>query len=111
MKNHLRWIVFGAAFLGLGISMPSCPGQQAMQQQIDALQTKANDSAKQIQALDAQIKKLNTDFTKLYNYLEKLNLAAGEQKASLDRIDATLKAMTAKPAPKAPKGPLKKKGH
>ena len=28
-------LVLGTAFLGLGLSMPSCPGQQAMQDQID----------------------------------------------------------------------------
>jgi hypothetical protein len=43
------------ALLTMGIAMPSCPGQQAIQQQIDALTTRANESDQKLLMLLSQI--------------------------------------------------------
>lgn len=108
------YVVLFAAFIGMGMSMPSCPGQQAMQQQIDTLTAQNAELTKHVQAADAQIKSLNKDMTDVKNLLQPMANAIQAQKASIDQIDANMKEiqakMTAKPAAKgAAKGAPKKK--
>jgi peptidoglycan hydrolase CwlO-like protein len=91
MKKHVRWVVFAVAFSGLGLSMPSCPGQQAMQQQIDALQTSNADLTKKIQALTTQLGSLNNDMTQVKQLLPQMTNVIQAQKGTLDQLDTTIK--------------------
>ena len=54
MNKKIQALVTAGAFLGMGIAMPSCPGQQAMQQQIDTLQTKTIELTQKISKVDSQ---------------------------------------------------------
>jgi septal ring factor EnvC (AmiA/AmiB activator) len=119
MSKKLRWLAFSAAFLGMGFAMPSCPGQQAMQQQIDALTTTNAALTKKVQELDSQVKTLNTDMNSAKEIFNQLNNAIQAQKTALEQLDTAFKASQAKPAPvaktkatpkAAAKTPLKKKG-
>lgn len=103
MKKHLRWIVFSTAFLGMGLSMPSCPGQQAMQQQIDALQTANAEMSKKIQTLTTQVESVNADMTQVKQVLPQMTNVIQAQKGALDQLDASVKEMDAKIAKMGPK--------
>ncbi len=109
MNKKIKWLAYGIALMGLGFTMPSCPGQQAMQQQIDALQTKVNDTGKQVHALDSQVRQLTSDVSQIKNVITQLNNFVGAQKITLDQLDAKLSALTTKPGAK--KGAAKKKVH
>ncbi len=91
-KRFLHTVVVStAALLGMGIAMPSCPGQQAMQQQIDSLQAKNTEQAQQAQALDGQLKAMNADMLQVKTLLEQVSNTVLAQKQALEQIDATLK--------------------
>lgn len=112
MKKQTRAFVFVAAILGMGISMPSCPGQQAMQQQIDTLQTANTDLTKKVQSYDAQIKQLNKDSAEVKANLDGAVKAIEAQKAALEALNTAvteIKAKAAAPAPAAKKAPAKKR--
>lgn len=110
-------IVAVTGFIGLGMAMPSCPGQQAMQQQIDSLQATTNDLSKRLQTIDAQGKTLTSDMSQVKQLLKPMSDAIQAQKTAIDQLDANFKelqaklaaAAAAKPAPKpAAKAPAKK---
>src|SRR4051812_23085294 len=96
MKKYSQWFVFAAAFLGMGIAMPSCPGQQAMQQQIDALQTSNTDLTKKVQTLNTEITTLHKDMEQVKQLLPQITNVIQAQKGALDQLDGTVKDMQAK---------------
>ncbi len=115
----------------MGVDMPSCPGQQAMQQQVEALQGKQAELMKQAQAQDAHIKVLNAEIGQSKALLAQVSQTVLAQKEALDRLEATVRSLTetlnqmnskgakgkaASSAKSAPAGkpaamPAKKKGH
>src|SRR4051812_9486242 len=96
MKKYFTWMLIGAAFLGLGIAMPGCPGQQAMQQQIDSLQNANLDLTKKVQALTTQLHTINGDIGQMMAGLPQMTNVISSQKTALDKLDADLKAVQAK---------------
>ena len=106
-SNKTFYVVLGTAFLGMGMSMPSCPGQQAMQTQIDTLTQQNQELNKRTLSLDSQVKSLNSDMTQVKTLLKPMADAIQAQKAGMDQLDANLKEMqtklaaAAKPAPKS----------
>src|SRR4051812_33793358 len=112
MNKNLRWAAMGIATLALGFSMPSCPGQQAVQQQVDSLVTANAAMTKKVQELDAQVRDLNKDMNNAKDIFGQMNNAIQAQKAALDQLDVAFKASqapktAAKSAPTA-KGKKKK---
>ena len=98
MNKKFTGIVLTAAVFGMGLSMPSCPGQQAMQEQVEALKTSQADSNKKIQALDAQIKKMTGDVDQMKALVSQVSNAVLAQKMAIENMDAALKAVQSKPA-------------
>jgi septal ring factor EnvC (AmiA/AmiB activator) len=96
MKRYFTWTLMGAAFLGLGIAMPSCPGQQAMQQQLDALQNANMDLSKKVQALTTQNHTMSNDINQMKTLLPQMTNVISSQKIALDKLDADLKALQAR---------------
>ena len=82
-----------AAFMFLGISMPSCPGQQAMQQQLDQLQAKNAEQAKTVQKLDSQLKAMSSDMTQVKTLLVQVTNTVLAHKQSIEQIETAMKAM------------------
>ena len=64
-QTYRPWILGLTALLGMGITMPSCPGQQAMQQQIDNLQTANQDLSKKVQLLNTQLNAIANDMNQV----------------------------------------------
>jgi septal ring factor EnvC (AmiA/AmiB activator) len=95
-------VIMVAAFIGMGMSMPSCPGQQALQQQVDTLTTSNAELSKRVQGMDAQVKQLNMDMSQVKQLLKPMSDAIQAQKAGMDQLDSNIKEIQAKmTAPKA----------
>lgn len=110
MKRHLIWTVVLTAFFGLGLSLPGCPGGQAVQQQIDSLSTNNAEMIKKIQILENNMNRLNNDFNRLSSLLNQMGTIIQKHDTALNSVNT---AMSAKPAAmakgKAKFAPAKKK--
>ena len=109
MTNAKFYLVLFAAFLGMGMSMPSCPGQQAMQEQIDKLMTQNADLNKRLISMDSQVKALNGDMVQVKTLLKPMSDAIQAQKAAQDQLEANIKEIQAKMTAPAAKGGKKRK--
>lgn len=108
-SSNRFYVILIAAFLGMGMSMPSCPGQQAMQQQIDTLTTQNADLTKKLQGADSQIKTLNADMTQVKTLLKPMADAIQAQKTAMDQLNANLTELQAKLTKPAAAGTKKRK--
>jgi septal ring factor EnvC (AmiA/AmiB activator) len=106
MNKRMLWLAIPAAFITMGISMPSCPGQQAMQQQLDGLQTKNAEAIKRVQTLESTIKTLDTEVTQLKTLVTQVSQTVLAQKEAIEKLESA--KAPAKSAPKAKAS--KKKG-
>jgi uncharacterized protein YoxC len=113
IKKNYRIIALAGAALTMGMSMPSCPGQQAMQQQLDALQQSNDITTKRIQSLDAQNKAMVQELTQDKQLLEQLATAIQTQKNAIDQLNTAVKTLDTKVTAMAtkPKAPVRGKKH
>lgn len=110
MRNSVRGLVIVGAFLGMGFTLPSCPGQKAMQDQIDSMQATHADLNKKIQALTAQVTALNNDMTQAKQLLPQITNVIQAQKGALDQLEASIKELQAAEAKRNKQTKIKKKG-
>ena len=103
MKKYYKYLIFAASFVGMGISMPSCPGQQAMQQQIDALQTANLETNKKLHTLQTQVTTFSNDMNQIKQLMPQMTNVIQAQKGALDQLDATVQQMKNKGKPSAKK--------
>lgn len=106
-KKLFLWITLGTAFAGMGISMPSCPGQQAMQQQIDELKTKNSEMANHIRALESQTKNVTAELTQAKVLIEQIGKTVLEQNKVIEEIKMAAQAQAAAKQRTAVKAPGK----
>src|SRR3954466_12223704 len=92
LHGKIRWVAFAAAALGMGMSMPSCPGQQAMQQQIDALTAKTAESDKRLMALNAQMGNMSKDLGEARTLVAQVSQTVLAQKDQIAQMDTAIKA-------------------
>jgi septal ring factor EnvC (AmiA/AmiB activator) len=119
MKNKKIFIcVLTGACFAMAMTMPSCPGQQAMQQQIDALQASNQELTTKVHALEAQEKVHAEKAPERKKAMEDMAAAIAAQKTALDNLNATvqqmqtkLASMPAKPAAKTASKPAAKHRH
>jgi len=100
--------VIGASFLMMGLSMPSCPGQQAMQQQVDALKASEAEMKNRISGLEGQIKSLRDEAEQNKGLMAQLSTGIAEQGKAIEEMKAAAAAQS-KPAAKAAAKPGKGK--
>lgn len=94
--------------------MPQCPGQQAMQQQIDSLQTAQGDMTRKLQKIDGDNKAAKQEIDQLKQILGQMKEALDAQQKAGQDMGAKITALEARPVytPPAAKGKPapKKKG-
>lgn len=83
----------GTAFLTMAVTMPSCPGQQAMQQQIDTLQSTVTRLNTQVMSMDSQVKSLSSDNVQLKELMEKV---VTSQQGAINQMNASIKDLDQK---------------
>ncbi len=92
------------SFALLGMSMPSCPGQQEMKDQILALQNQNEALTKRLAALEEKVTPLLDDMDKVKQLLQPISDTVQTQKLAMDQLDAAIKELQTKiPAPKGAK--------
>jgi hypothetical protein len=91
-------VVGTAAFLGLGMSMPACPGQQEMKDQLAALQQTNDALVKRVGALEAKVGPIDNDMVNVKKLLQPMGDAIQAQKAAMDTMNASLTDIQAKMA-------------
>lgn len=112
MTNRKLLLVSLLTILVLGLGMPSCPGQQAMQQQLDGVQTTANDNNKKIQQLTSQVNMLNTEVGKLKEVLTQATATIEAHQGAIKQMEDSIKAIQAlPPASKSSSSSKKSKKH
>src|SRR4051812_1310836 len=99
MNKKMTWLASGAAVMLMGISMPSCPGQQAMQQQIDALQAKQTDLMRQLSQMDNRSKSMAEEFNQAKTLLAQVSNTVLAQRQAIEQMDASIKTLTARLTP------------
>jgi uncharacterized protein YoxC len=112
-KQITQTVVFISAFICMGMSLPSCPGDKAMQTQIDGLTQSNADITRKLQMLDSQNRSLASDLQTQKQVLTQLASTAAAQKEAIDNLYTSVKQLQSRPAPAAPakKAPSKKKKH
>lgn len=91
MKKSVRWLVLPASFAALGMSMPSCPGQQALQQQVETLSASNTDLTKKVQTLSTEFKTLTTDMNQVKQILPQMTTLMTTQKATIEQLESTVR--------------------
>lgn len=103
MNNTIKTsLLLVVALFTMGVSLPSCPGQAELKQQVDALEAKNGQMAKQVQGLDAQVKTLNNEISEMKNTMTQMTTGLLAQKQSIDQLNENMKALASKGAKAAP---------
>jgi septal ring factor EnvC (AmiA/AmiB activator) len=95
-NNQLKWAVLSLSAVSLGIAMPSCPGQEAMQQQMTTLQNSNQDLHKKLNAMSTQVTTMNNEVNQMKQLLPQVTNVLQAQKAAIDQLDAAVKGMKGK---------------
>ena len=93
MRKNLRWGAILLSVLGMGMAMPSCPGQQAMQEQIDRMQATQTEQLKRVQNLTTQTSKMNQDMTQIKQLLTDMTNVISSQKGLIDKLSMDLQSL------------------
>ncbi len=89
-----------AAFAGMGLSMPGCPGTQALQQQVETLKTSEAELKGRLDAMETSNKSLKDEFTQAKTLLAQVSTTVLEHGETLKNLTAP---KVSHPAPKATK--------
>ena len=92
-KKCLGWITPVLAILGMGMGMPSCPGQQAVQQQLETVQTSHTELAKKVQTLSTQLTTLSSDMAQVKQLLPQMTNIIQAQKTTIEQLANTVREL------------------
>lgn len=92
-KKILPPALFTLLIMGMGIAMPSCPGQQALQQQVDQLTTQNQDLKAKVTGLDNQVRSLTNDMIQVKTLLTQVSNTVLSQKTAIEQMDSAIKAL------------------
>lgn len=104
-KQSIRWGILAISFLGMGFTMPSCPGQQAMQQQVDSLQTSEMETGRKLTALTTKTASLERDVDQMKQLMTQMANVVQAQRGALEQLEANLEALSKHPKLKKPTPP------
>src|SRR5262245_52266283 len=104
MNKKMTIVALSSAFIGMGIAMPQCPGEKAMQDQIDQLKATQITMTQKLQAMDSQVKAATTKMDTMSQAIVTLGSAVDAQKGALERLNAAVTEMQTKMAASATKG-------
>lgn len=76
----------------MGLSMPSCPGQQALQQAVESLKVSQAEFKGKMTAHEAALKSLQEEVAGLQSKLTEVTTTVLAQKAALEKMDEALKS-------------------
>lgn len=90
MKRTLRSFAPVASslftLLFIGATAPSCPGNQAVQQQLEQVQNQNQGLIREVQTLEAQVKEMRTEMTQLRTLATQIGNTVLAQKQALEQV-------------------------
>jgi septal ring factor EnvC (AmiA/AmiB activator) len=98
MNKKLSILACSAAFIGMGVAMPQCPGEKAMQDQIDGLKSTQITMTQKLNAIDAHSKNEGMEEGQIKQAITQLAGAVDAQKDALKRLDDAIKDLQTKVA-------------
>jgi len=101
--------VLGTTVILMGMNMPSCPGQQAMQKQIDDLTSKMTVVEKGSSGQNGKLTGLEKEVTELKNSLGEVAEVLKTHKATIEQLQAQIQELSTRSAAGSKKAPAKKR--
>jgi hypothetical protein len=99
--------------LFMGIAMPSCPGQEDLQQKLATSQQEMTQLKARTQQLAQELQLVKEDYIRTKKLVEEIGTTVLAQKTVLEQLDAQTKALNAalekKPAARSAPAPATKK--
>lgn len=95
-KQFALSATLGSALLLMGINIPSCPGQQAMQKQLDDSATKQAELTKNISTQADKIKGLEKEVSDLKTSLGEVAEVLKSHKATIEGVQTKVDDMAAR---------------
>ncbi len=99
----------------MGIAMPSCPGQEDLQQKLTNSQQEVTQIKARTQQLAQELQLVKEDYIRTKKLVEEIGTTVLAQKTVLEQLDAQTKALNAaveaakKPPARAASAPAKKR--
>ena len=87
-KSVLRFALTGLAFAGMAFTLPSCPGQQALQEQVDTMSTSVQKQTKAVNDLSAQVRTMNDEMNTMKSLLSQVSSTVLAQKTTIEELQA-----------------------
>jgi archaellum component FlaC len=75
--------------------MPGCPGDQALQKQVDDLTLRSTEQTKRIQTLESQLRSINNDMTQVKTLLTQVSNTVLAQKQAIEKLETATQARAA----------------
>lgn len=102
MRSTTRRLVLSTSLsalliVGMGVSLPSCPGQQAMQQQLDTLQNSLNEESRKVQQLNQQVSALTNDMGKMRDAMTQAQQLLQTHEGQVQQLTESVKIIQASP--------------
>lgn len=108
-KSFKTTIIITVAVFAMGAGLPGCPGNKAVEEQVEQLQTKNADAIKKIGSIENQLKMMTAETAQLKQQmpqaLEQLNVLKGR----LDQLEAQVREMASKKVAPAKAKPSKRR--
>ena len=92
-KKLTAGAMLGGAFLLMGLSMPSCPGQQEMQKQVSDLTAKQVDAQKALSTHSEKVKSLESEVGNLKTTLQEVAEVLKSHKTTIEGLQAKIDEM------------------
>jgi septal ring factor EnvC (AmiA/AmiB activator) len=107
VSKNIRWALLACSVALMGFTMPSCPGQQAMQEQIDSMKSAQAELTKRVQMDEALVKQMSETLTQIKTESQGIGTTVGQLKTDSDQMKLSLQSIEAKLAPKVTKRTLR----
>mgnify|MGYP001575384422 CR=1 FL=1 len=75
----------------MGLSMPSCPGQQALQHQVDGLVSREADLNRRIQMMETNLRAMNDEMIQVKTLLSQVSNTVLAQKTAIENLETSSK--------------------
>jgi len=98
-----RILLLAGASLAMGMTLPSCPGQQALQTQIDSIQAKQVDAQRKIQALEGKTQGFGADIADAKQNAQKAEDLVGIQGKKIEELEGIVRDLQTKSSAPAKK--------
>ncbi len=96
-KSQLARIGISAlVLLGMSITLPACPGQEELKQQVDQSNQQVSALSKRVAEIEGKLKAINEFMVQAETIFKSLGPLMQENKAKLDEMDKTLKDIQAR---------------